>query len=383
MARPSLLTQFRLLQAPAAALRGSSAPVAGLVNARENTPTTDLAADCRATSLSPPTTPARCPRSDSADNDIDTEHERKQLKQFATDACKAHGLPDNTLDDFLNVKSVKEMFLNLMATLLAMQRAAKRSASQDFIASDDFKGIMKDRLHACLLSPNLTGYVLELADNVIAYAKKHPTTFKIPDGTFKDSKMLDMVTTFIKENLTTQWRSMKQKPQNQGEYICPREVSSINGSRSYSSTLGTLCLSGNTFVIEQAKATSAAQDSAVAVMENRDSEVIDSPEVPGPGPATSENEEPDGVTVADTKEKAQNWVLTKYWEFVDLLLRDVRQEARTIGKTLLECEKIVETCFTSCLQDDMKRYSSTHSLIPTFNKVTVHWQKAIHTGLIW
>jgi hypothetical protein len=31
------------------------------------------------------------------------------------------------------------MFLNLMATLLAMQRAAKRSASQEFIASDDFK----------------------------------------------------------------------------------------------------------------------------------------------------------------------------------------------------------------------------------------------------
>jgi hypothetical protein len=31
------------------------------------------------------------------------------------------------------------MFLNLMATLLTMQRAAKRSASQEFIASDDFK----------------------------------------------------------------------------------------------------------------------------------------------------------------------------------------------------------------------------------------------------
>ncbi|KAG2352790.1 hypothetical protein BDR07DRAFT_1383875 [Suillus spraguei] len=95
-------------------------------------------------------------------------------------------------------------------------------------------------------------------------------------------------------------------------------------------------------VVEQSKATSAAHDSAVAVVENTD-EVIDSPEAPGPGPATSENKEPDGVTVTDTIEKTQNWVSTDYWEFIDLLLRDVRQEARVIGKTPLEHEKIVET----------------------------------------
>ncbi|KAG1801435.1 uncharacterized protein HD556DRAFT_1438463 [Suillus plorans] len=336
MARPSLLTQFRLLQAPAAAPRGSSTPVAGLVNARENTPMTDLAADRRATT----------------DNDIDSEHERKQLKQFATDACKAHGLPDNALDDFLNVKSVKEMFLNLMATLLTMQRAAKRSASQDFIASDDFKGIMKDRLRACLLSPNLTGYVLELADNVIAYAKKHPMTFKIPDGTFEDSEMSDMVTTFIKENLTAQWGSVKQKINHSLKTkanisVLAKSLASM-GHEVTVAHWARFAFLRSTFVsfqtvVEQAKATSAAQDSAVAVVENRDSEVINSPEAPGPGPATSENEEPDGVTVADMIEKARNWVSTEYWEFVDLLLCDVRQEARAIGKTPLEREKIVET----------------------------------------
>jgi hypothetical protein len=106
MARPSLLTQFRLFQAPAP--RGSSAAVqaAGLVNdVEENTPTTGLAADRRATSLSPPTTPVRRPRSASADNDIDSEHETKRLKRFATDACRTHGLPDNALDDFLNVSN--------------------------------------------------------------------------------------------------------------------------------------------------------------------------------------------------------------------------------------------------------------------------------------
>jgi hypothetical protein len=81
MARPSLLTQFRLFQAPAPQASSTAVQVAGLVNdVEENTPTTDLAADRRATSLSPPTTPVRCPRSASADNDIDSEHETKRLK---------------------------------------------------------------------------------------------------------------------------------------------------------------------------------------------------------------------------------------------------------------------------------------------------------------
>ncbi|KAG2097251.1 uncharacterized protein F5147DRAFT_656388 [Suillus discolor] len=253
---------------------------------------------------------------------------------------------------------VKEMFLNLMATLLAMQRAAKRSASQDFIASDDFKGIMKDRLRACLLSPNLTGYVLELADNVIAYAKKHPTTFKIPDGTFEDSEMSDVVTTFIEENLTAQRGSMKQKINHSLKTkanisVLAKSLASMGhevtvAHWAHFAFLRSTFVSFQT-VVEQAKATSAAQDSTVAVMENRDSEVIDSPEAPGPGPATSENEEPDGVTVADTIEKAR----TGYQPNIGNL--------STFSFVMF---------FTSCLQDDMKRYVSTHSLIPTFDKTS-------------
>jgi hypothetical protein len=85
----------------------------------------------------------------------------------------------------------------------------------------------------------------------------------------------------------------------------------------------------------------AAQDSA-AVVENRD-EDNDSLKTPGPDPATRENQELDEVAVADTTEKKRNWVSTDFWEYVDLLLHDVRQEARAIGKTPLEREKIVET----------------------------------------
>lgn len=84
----------------------------------------------------------------------------------------------------------------------------------------------------------------------------------------------------------------------------------------------------------------AVQDSAT-VVENRD-EDNDSLETPGPAP-TRENQDSDEVAAADTTEKKRNWLSTDYWEYVDLLLRDVRHEARTVGKTPLEREKIVET----------------------------------------
>jgi hypothetical protein len=85
----------------------------------------------------------------------------------------------------------------------------------------------------------------------------------------------------------------------------------------------------------------ATQDSA-AVVENRDKD-NDSPETPGLDTATRENEEPDEVAVSNTTEKTWNWLSTNYWEFVDLLLCDVRQEAHAVGKTPLEHEKIVKT----------------------------------------
>lgn len=171
---------------------------------------------------------------------------------------------------------------------------------------------MKDRLHACLLSPNLTGYVLDLVDNVIAYAKKHPTTFKIPNGTFQDPEMSDMVTTFIKENLTAQQGNMKQKISHSVKSktnisvlakslaTTAHEVTVAHWAR-----FAFLCSSLVSFqaVVEQCKVTLAARKGGPSVaVENRD-EDNDSPEAPGPNPAMGESDEPGDVQGANTTEK--------------------------------------------------------------------------------
>ena len=94
MARPSLLAQFRLLQAPPPPH----------VDREENSMADLPGAGRRATSSSPPlspTTPQRCPRSESTENQ--TDQEAKRLKRYTTDVCKTNGLPDNALDDFLDV----------------------------------------------------------------------------------------------------------------------------------------------------------------------------------------------------------------------------------------------------------------------------------------
>ncbi|KAG2151775.1 hypothetical protein BD769DRAFT_1380654 [Suillus cothurnatus] len=135
-----------------------------------------------------------------------------------------------------------------------------------------FKGIMKDRLHACLLSLNLIGYVLELADN--AYAKKHPTTFKIPDGAFEDSEMSDVVTMFIKENLTAQWESIKQKINHSVKMkanisVLTKSLASLGHEVTMAHWVhfAFLCSTFVSFqtVVEQSKATLATQDSTAVV----------------------------------------------------------------------------------------------------------------------
>ncbi|KAH7905869.1 hypothetical protein BJ138DRAFT_1094753 [Hygrophoropsis aurantiaca] len=71
-----------------------------------------------------------------------------------------------------------------------------------------------DRLLSCLLSPNLTGYLDELPENIFAYAKKNLSVFKIPARAMEDPEMSGFIDKLIKEVLTKQRAQIKQKIAN-------------------------------------------------------------------------------------------------------------------------------------------------------------------------
>ncbi|KAF8416229.1 hypothetical protein L210DRAFT_3411508, partial [Boletus edulis BED1] len=71
--------------------------------------------------------------------------------------------------------------------------------------------IMKDRLRSCLLSPNLTGYVTELPENLWSFMKKNTTVFKIPTLALDDPELSEYIDGLMKETLTKQRAIIKAK----------------------------------------------------------------------------------------------------------------------------------------------------------------------------
>ncbi|KAF8833791.1 hypothetical protein BDN67DRAFT_1017170 [Paxillus ammoniavirescens] len=101
--------------------------------------------------------------------------------------------------------------MTICAGILEMQMQGRKSNAERFINSDEFKDILKDRLWACLLSPNLTVYVQDLAVQIFMsmqiYAKKNLQTFKILEVALEDPEMMEKIIVLISQLLTSALRS--------------------------------------------------------------------------------------------------------------------------------------------------------------------------------
>ncbi|KAN0076941.1 hypothetical protein V8E55_010796 [Tylopilus felleus] len=74
-----------------------------------------------------------------------------------------------------------------------------------------FKEIMKDRMRSCLLSPNLTGYLSELPENIWSFMKRNMVVFKIPPKALEDPELSDFIDSLMKDVLTKQRSTIKTK----------------------------------------------------------------------------------------------------------------------------------------------------------------------------
>ncbi|KAG1862666.1 hypothetical protein F4604DRAFT_1683808 [Suillus subluteus] len=97
-------------------------------------------------------------------------------------------------------------------------------------------------------------------------------------------------------------------------------------------------------------------------------------------PADTEGDDVDPSPSAITQ---CTWTFNQYWSYIDILLDELREDARTNTSTTQAAEEFVKKFFTEVLQADLRKYPSTTSLAPSLDSVTVDWQKTIHSKLIW
>lgn len=137
-----------------------------------------------------PFTPAQRRARSLSDEDQVPERELKRRKEFAEKTCTELGLAPDALAGFSQVHCLShlvvtmshadveqmrhaDMIIELRASILSLKQESQKDETRKYIASEEFKDVLKERLRCCLLSPNLTGYVIGTASNILVSPTVH------------------------------------------------------------------------------------------------------------------------------------------------------------------------------------------------------------------
>ncbi|KAG0708372.1 hypothetical protein DFH29DRAFT_795172 [Suillus ampliporus] len=202
------------------------------------------------------------------------------------------------------------------------------------------------------------------------FIKKYPSVFKIPLVALQDLELMNKLDSMIKELLTQQCGSMKQK---------------IVTSTDRGSNIHALCrsLSGNCTEITSAHwscHSSLIQFRTVVAESAKSQEEVTSNSNHENVPADMEGDDADSSPSAITQ---CTWTFNQYWSYIDVLLGELRDDTKKNTSTTQAAEEFIKQFFTEVLQADLRKYPSTTSLAPSLDSVTVDWQKTIHSKLIW
>lgn len=125
-----------------------------------------------------------------SDEDQVPERELKRRKEFAEKTCTELGFAPDALAEFSQVRLLSpsivfrlyanaeqmrqaDMMILLQASIISLRQENQKDETRKYIASEEFKDVLKERLRCCLLSPNLTGYVIGMASNILVSSTMH------------------------------------------------------------------------------------------------------------------------------------------------------------------------------------------------------------------
>ncbi|KAN0094302.1 hypothetical protein V8E55_002589, partial [Tylopilus felleus] len=325
-------------------------------------------------------------RSSSGDN-MAEQHSAKRSRRFETDICREYRLEEDALDSFAKLDT-KEMLTVVFAKLLTIERAREHDEVSAFIHSKQFKVIMKDRMRSILLSPNLTGYLSELPENIWSFMSRNLAMFKIPSQALEDPDLTEFIDGLMKDVLMQQRSMIESKIKtavNKHAHIS-QLGKSLAPPRYYEVTthqwgrFAFLRASLETFngLVEKSMA------NEVATFTRKLNKSLDDSE------SEDEDHDSDGASERSVdeedleKEKTRSWNASNYWEYVDSLLGEIHSCLK--GLTLEERKKEYDRFFKTCLQSDMQKYKPDNEegqYIPAADHVTSELHRAIHEQLRW
>ncbi|KAI6021345.1 hypothetical protein BKA83DRAFT_4493944 [Pisolithus microcarpus] len=129
----------------------------------------------------------------------------KQLRTYTKDLCDTLEIPEKNLLDFIETCDLFHMLLNMKASLIKYEidtHANKSNILQETLASKDFEIALHNCLLACLLSPNINAYVMDMQRHIM-FIFEHQDIFKIPAGVFDNAELKSSLHSIVSRLLAT------------------------------------------------------------------------------------------------------------------------------------------------------------------------------------
>ncbi|OAX34516.1 hypothetical protein K503DRAFT_833181, partial [Rhizopogon vinicolor AM-OR11-026] len=150
----------------------------------------------------------------------------QRLKVYATKVTEDTGVSEKLLHDFIDTGEIYYMLIDIKASLLLRSEGNRSSILADlkelleskdlkvFVATVLYRAIhsgLQNRLTACMLSPNLTAYVIDMHGHIMEFIRERHEVFKVPQSLFEDVELSAQFSKIVSELLASIRGNIKTK----------------------------------------------------------------------------------------------------------------------------------------------------------------------------
>ncbi|KAH7918289.1 hypothetical protein BV22DRAFT_1024812, partial [Leucogyrophana mollusca] len=209
------------------------------------------------------------------------------------------------------------------------------------------------------------------------FIQENYNIFKVPEGVFQDaelckqfSKIVTTVLCYIRSNIKSSLITSLVKSQSIVEVVKALSQSGMEVNAAH--WIRFAFLGGQPANNESA--VGEGDIDAEGEAENVDAEGVDD--------NIDDEEEPENSQFGLDGRPAK-WTASKFWNFVDKTLNDVRKAVQKKTSSRTEYEKEMRSLMMSYFQCDLQEFPGGKAPPKLLKTSSPHWQTAIHDNLVW
>ncbi|KAJ8073265.1 hypothetical protein PM082_020137 [Marasmius tenuissimus] len=323
----------------------------------------------------------------------DPQQTRKKLKEYAE---KVSDVAELNAEDRQEISELSQLTLHEAVISLHVKVAVlnKRYDAQHenycltLITGRDFKNKLQIYVNACLLAPDLSAYLSGPVEAIMSLIQREPDLFGVPKELLEYSHLLTKLRKQVVDDLSTARGNIRnrilasleekdgQRPQPMNELakalatgITGMEIQTSHWARFSFLRCCQVKFAEHLQKIKKAES-SAASDTGLSLSDNAST--------------TTSAAETNASSTAPRAVK-DRYQPSKFWNWVDDHLVDIRLEAFQKAKNQKGQEALLGQFFQRLLAADLKQYTGPgqKSVKPPPDKAVLHWQQKFTVAMVF